>query len=87
MVTLPSRIAQSGYNAQTIVSEKFSNADAVEPLAIGVDIGGTGIKAAIVGLVATARNCHEPSPALSPLCVTSFIPLYNVPGLQCWELV
>ena len=46
---LPSRIAQSGYNAQTIVSEKNSSADAVGPLAIGVDIGGTGIKAGIVG--------------------------------------
>jgi hypothetical protein len=47
---LPSRIAQSGYSAQTIVSEKLTLADPGDPLAIGVDIGGTAIKAAIVGL-------------------------------------
>src|SRR2546427_7150014 len=63
MVTLPSRIAQSGYNAQTIVSAKFSNADAVEPLAIGVDIGGTGIKAAIVNVRGELLESFcEPSP-------------------------
>ena len=45
-----SRIAQSGYNAQTIVSEKLTSADSGEPLAIGIDIGGTAIKAAIVGV-------------------------------------
>ena len=60
---LPSRIAQSGYNAQTIVGEKINSADAVEPLAIGVDIGGTGIKAAIVGLSGELfETVHEPSP-------------------------
>ena len=60
---LPSRIAQTGYNAQTIVSEKTSNADAVEPLAIGVDIGGTGIKAGIVGRSGELfETAHEPSP-------------------------
>lgn len=63
MVILPSRIAQSGYNAQTIVSEKTTSADAVEPRAIGVDIGGTGIKAAIVGLSGELiESFHEPSP-------------------------
>jgi glucokinase len=63
MVILPSRIAQSGYNAQTIVSEKFSNADAVELLAIGVDIGGTGIKAAIVDIRGELlESFSEPSP-------------------------
>jgi glucokinase len=63
MVILPSRIAQSGYNAQTIVSEKFSNPDAVEPLAIGVDIGGTGIKAAIVDIRGELLESFcEPSP-------------------------
>src|SRR5262249_37816019 len=60
---MPSRIAQTGYNAQTIVSEKMSGTDSTNPLAIGVDIGGTGIKAALVGrdgkLLETFR---EPSP-------------------------
>jgi glucokinase len=60
---LPSRIAQSGYNAQTIVNEKISSANAVEPLAIGVDIGGTGIKAGIVGRSGELfETAHEPSP-------------------------
>lgn len=63
MVMLPSRIAQNGYNAQTIVSEKFSNAGGVEPLAIGVDIGGTGIKAAIVDIRGELLESFcEPSP-------------------------
>ena len=63
IVILPSRIAQAGYNAQTIVSENIASADAVEPLAIGVDIGGTGIKAAIVGLSGELlESFHEPSP-------------------------
>jgi glucokinase len=63
MVMLPSRIAQSGYNAQTIVSKKVSNAGAVEPLAIGVDIGGTGIKAAIVDIRGELLESFcEPSP-------------------------
>ena len=63
MVILPSRIAQSGYNAQTIVSETFSTADAAEPLAIGVDIGGTGIKAAIVDIRGELReSLCAPSP-------------------------
>jgi len=63
MGILLSRIAQTRYNAQTIVSEKFTSADAVEPLAIGVDIGGTGIKAAIVGLSGELlESVHEPSP-------------------------
>src|SRR6266568_6247922 len=59
----PSRIAQSGYNAQTIVSEKLASTDSGEPLAIGVDIGGTAIKAGIVrangSLVESVRG---PSP-------------------------
>jgi glucokinase len=60
---LSSRIAQGGYNAQTIVSEKIASADAVEPLAIGVDIGGTGIKAAIVDLRGELLESFcEPSP-------------------------
>ena len=63
MVILPSRIAQSGYNAQTIVSEKTASTDAVEPLAIGVDIGGTAIKAAIVGVRGDLlESFHESSP-------------------------
>lgn len=63
MVILPSRIAQSRYNAQTIVSEKLSSADAGELLAIGVDIGGTGIKAAIVDVRGhLLESLHEPSP-------------------------
>src|SRR5580765_2714253 len=60
---LPSRIAQSGYNAQTIVSEKTTSADIVEPVAIGIDIGGTGIKAGIVGQSGELfETVHEPSP-------------------------
>jgi glucokinase len=63
MVMLPSRIAQSGYNAQTIVSKKITSANAAEPLAIGVDIGGTGVKAAIVGLNGELHESFcEPSP-------------------------
>ena len=63
MVILPSRIAQTRYNAQTIVSANFISADAVQPLAIGVDIGGTGIKAAIVSLSGELlESVHEPSP-------------------------
>jgi glucokinase len=63
MVMLPSRIAQSGYNAQTIVRKKITSAHAAEPLAIGVDIGGTGIKAAIVGLSGELiDSVHAPSP-------------------------
>jgi len=45
------------------VSENIASADAVEPLAIGVDIGGTGIKAAIVALSGELlESFHEPSP-------------------------
>jgi len=45
------------------VSEKNSSADAVGPLAIGVDIGGTGIKAGIVGRSGELfETAHEPSP-------------------------
>src|SRR5258708_39636937 len=63
VIILPSRIAQSGYNAQTIVSEKLTSADSGEPLAIGVDIGGTAIKAAIVGLRGDLlESFHESSP-------------------------
>jgi glucokinase len=58
-----SRIAQSGYNAQTIVSEKLTSADFGEPLAMGVDIGGTAIKAGIVGVRGDLlESFHEPSP-------------------------
>jgi len=32
------------------VSDKPASGDAIQSVAIGVDIGGTGIKAAIVGL-------------------------------------
>ena len=63
MLVLPSRIAQSGYNAQTIVRKKITSADAAEPLAIGVDIGGTGIKAAVVSLSGELiDSVHAPSP-------------------------
>jgi glucokinase len=45
------------------VSENFTSSDAVRPVAIGVDIGGTGIKAAIVGLNGELfESIHEPSP-------------------------
>ncbi|HEY6766895.1 MAG TPA: ROK family protein [Candidatus Sulfotelmatobacter sp.] len=58
-----SRIAQSAYNSQTIVSETLTSADSGEPLAIGVDIGGTAIKAAIVGVRGDLlESFHEPSP-------------------------
>jgi glucokinase len=58
-----SRIAQSGYNAQTIVSQQSSSAGFGEPLAIGVDIGGTGIKAGIVDVRGTLfESQDEPSP-------------------------
>jgi glucokinase len=43
---VPSRIAQTAYNAQTIVSKIAGD----NPVAIGVDIGATAVKAAIVGL-------------------------------------
>jgi glucokinase len=60
---MPGRIAQSAYNAQTILSEKLTSADSGEPLAIGVDIGGTAIKAAIVGIRGNLfESFHEPSP-------------------------
>ena len=73
LAMLPSRIAQSGYNAQTIVSEKNSSADAVGPLAIGVDIGGTGIKAGIVGRSGELfETAHEPSPRTIS-CLRDFI--------------
>lgn len=58
-----SRIAQTGYNAQTFVSDENFSALAVEPLAIGVDIGGTGVKAAIVNLRGELlETFSEPSP-------------------------
>jgi glucokinase len=45
------------------VSKAITSADVAEPLAIGVDIGGTGIKAAIVGLSGELReSAHAPSP-------------------------
>jgi len=45
------------------VGEKLTSADSRDPLAIGVDIGGTAIKAAIVGLYGNLfENFHEPSP-------------------------
>jgi glucokinase len=45
------------------VSEKTTSAGAVEPLAIGVDIGGTGIKAGIVGRSGELfETFHEASP-------------------------
>ena len=43
---MPSRIAQTAYNSQTIVSKIAGD----NPVAIGVDIGGTAVKAAIVDL-------------------------------------
>ena len=59
----PSRIAQTGYNAQTIVKEKPANPDWNGPWAIGVDIGGTAIKAAIVQAGGDLiQTFHGPSP-------------------------
>jgi len=58
-----SRIAQSGYNAQTIVGKKFTPADSAAPVALGIDIGGTAIKGAIVGVRGDLlESFHEPSP-------------------------
>ncbi len=49
------------------MSENPTTSDAVQPLAIGVDIGGTGIKAAIVGLNGELLDCaHAPSPRSIP---------------------
>jgi glucokinase len=63
----PSRIAQSGYNAQTIVGETITSADPVAPVAIGVDIGGTAIKAAIVSLNGELiESFHASSPRTVP---------------------
>jgi glucokinase len=63
---LPSRIAQTGYNSQTVVREKSPSEEAVEPLAIGVDIGGTGIKAALVNIRGDLlERTQEPSPRTS----------------------
>ncbi len=63
MVMSSSRIAQSAYNAQTIVNRHSTRADRSQSLAIGVDIGGTGIKAAIVDLQGSLlESLHEPSP-------------------------
>jgi glucokinase len=45
------------------VSENFKSDDSEEFFAIGVDIGGTGIKAAIVSCRGDLlENCHAPSP-------------------------
>ncbi len=45
------------------MSEKLTSADFGEPLAIGIDIGGTAIKAAIVGVRGDLlESFHEPSP-------------------------
>lgn len=45
------------------MSPKFSGAGKNEPLAVGVDIGGTGIKAAIVDIQGDLHDSlHEPSP-------------------------
>jgi glucokinase len=60
---MPSRIAQSGYNAQTFVREKLASTGSGEPLAIGVDIGATAIKGAIVGTGGDLLEVfHGPSP-------------------------
>src|SRR5215469_2025348 len=70
---LPLRIAQSGYNAQTNVSEKLASIDCGEPLAIGVDIGGTAIKAAIVNARGDLiETFHGPSPR-STAAVREFV--------------
>jgi glucokinase len=59
----PNRIAQIGYNAQTIVSERLASTESGEPRAIGVDIGGTAIKAAIVNTRGDLiQTFHGPSP-------------------------
>ncbi|PWT81372.1 MAG: hypothetical protein C5B58_09930 [Acidobacteria bacterium] len=56
-------MAQSRYNSQTIVSEDFKSDDSGEFFAIGVDIGGTGIKAAVVNCHGDLlESCHAPSP-------------------------
>jgi glucokinase len=63
---LLSRIAQSAYNAQTLMSGNLSPAYPDGPLAIGIDIGGTAIKAAIVGIRGDLRESFRaPSPRTS----------------------
>jgi glucokinase len=63
MFGLAGKIAQSEYNAQTVVSDKSNSADATDPLAIGIDIGGTGIKAAIVDIRGDLlESIHERTP-------------------------
>jgi len=45
------------------VREKLTSADSGDPLAVGVDIGGTAIKAALVGVRGDLlESFHEPSP-------------------------
>jgi glucokinase len=49
------------------VSQPIPSADSAEPLAIGVDIGGTGIKAGIVSRSGELiESLHEPSPRSIP---------------------
>src|ERR1700739_4911964 len=61
---LLSRIAQSAYNAQTFMNGNLSHSG--DPVAIGIDIGGTAIKAAIVGIRGNlVERFHAPSPRTS----------------------
>jgi hypothetical protein len=63
---LLSRIAQSAYNAQTLMNGNLSPAHPDDPLAIGIDIGGTAIKAGIVGIRGDLRESFRaPSPRTS----------------------
>ena len=73
MGMLPSRIAQSGYNAQTIVAERFSSTDSNEFPAIGVDIGGTEIKAAIVDLRGNLLERHHASSPRTTSSLRDFV--------------
>jgi glucokinase len=66
------RIQQSAYNAQTL-SENLARPDPGTPLAIGVDIGATAIKAAIVGLSGELlESFREPSPR-TPSALRNFV--------------
>ena len=90
-----SRIAQNGYNAQTVVNELPTNAEAVESLAIGVDIGGTAVKAALVNLRGELiKSAHGPSPRSIPALrdfVSSFVQNVKAPvrgiGVGCRGII
>src|SRR5262245_61119835 len=67
---MPGKIVYAAYNAQTLVSKTETR---VVPLALGVDIGGTTMKAAIVSASGELlERFHEPSPR-TPDSLRSFV--------------